>query len=214
MAVEVKICGLTRPEDAAAAVAAGAAYLGVVFAGGPRLVTPAAARRVVRAAGAYPVLGVFGSEPPDEVLRIRDLTGLAGAQLHGAHTAGDAARLRRQGMLVWRVVRIAGEEDLRLVEGAAAEADAVLVEPRVPHADGGAGVALALELALAARARLAGRRMVLAGGLTPETVARAVALVGPDVVDVSSGVELLPGIKDTRKIARFVEAARGASPVA
>ncbi len=214
MAVEVKICGLTRPEDAAAAVAAGAAYLGVVFAGGPRLVTPGSARSVVRAAGPRPVLGVFGSEPPDEVLRIRDLTGLAGAQLHGAHTASDAARLRRQGMLVWRVVRIAGEEDLRLVEGAAAEADAVLVEPRVPHADGGAGVALALELALAARARLAGRRMVLAGGLTPETVARAVALVGPDVVDVSSGVELLPGIKDTRKIARFVEAARGASPVA
>lgn len=214
MAVEVKICGLTRPEDAAAAVSAGATYLGVVFAGGPRLVTPARARAVVGAAGGRPVFGVFGSEPPEEVLRIRDLTGLAGAQLHGAHTADAARRLRRHGMLVWRVVRLAGEEDLRRLKGAAAGADAVLVEPRVPHAAGGAGVALGLDLAVAARARLAGCRMVLAGGLAPETVGRAVALVGPDVVDVSSGVELLPGLKDSRKIARFVEAARGASPVA
>ncbi|HET7599735.1 MAG TPA: hypothetical protein VFK09_05560, partial [Gemmatimonadales bacterium] len=97
---------------------------------------------------------------------------------------------------------------------AAAQGDAVLVEPRAPHADGGAGLALPLAIAAAARARLAGRRMVLAGGLTPETVGAAVGLVAPDVVDVSSGVEIQPGIKDPDKMARFVEAAGGHRPPA
>jgi phosphoribosylanthranilate isomerase len=74
-------------------------------------------------------------------------------------------------------------------------------------------VALPLALALEVRRRIRGR-LVLAGGLRPETVAAAVGLVRPDVVDVSSGVEVLPGIKDSRKIEQFVEAVRGLSPVA
>jgi phosphoribosylanthranilate isomerase len=81
----------------------------------------------------------------------------------------------------------------------------------VPHAAGGSGTPLEASLARDARARLAGP-MVLAGGLTPTTVADAIALVRPDVVDVSSGVERLPGIKDPDQIARFLEAALGHSP--
>jgi phosphoribosylanthranilate isomerase len=87
----------------------------------------------------------------------------------------------------------------------------VLVEPRVPHAEGGSGTPLHLSLARGARARLVGP-MVLAGGLTPATVADAIALVRPEVVDVSSGVERLPGLKDPDQIARFLEAALGHSP--
>ena len=83
----------------------------------------------------------------------------------------------------------------------------------MPHAPGGAGVSLDLAVARVARARLAGTTMVLAGGLTPESVAEAVALVRPEVVDVSSGVEYLPGIKDPDKIARFLEALFGPSPI-
>ncbi|HKU63073.1 MAG TPA: phosphoribosylanthranilate isomerase [Gemmatimonadales bacterium] len=211
MAVRVKICGLTRPEDAAAAAGLGAAYLGVVFAGGPRMATPARAAGIVSAAQGVPVFGVFGSQTAAEVLAIAGQAGLSGAQLHGAHSAETAALLRAAGLRVWRVVRIASADGLELLAESASHADAVLVEPRVPHAEGGSGTPLDLNLARGARARLAGP-MVLAGGLTPTTVAEAIDLVRPEVVDVSSGVERLPGIKDPDQIARFLEAALGHSP--
>jgi phosphoribosylanthranilate isomerase len=212
-AVLVKICGLTRPEDAAAAAAAGAAYLGVVFAEGPRRVSAAAAAEVSAAAAGVPVFGVYGAQPVEEILELSRTARLAGAQLHGAYGSRDAARLRAAGLRVWRVTRIATPIDLDQLAEAAQEADAVLVEPRVPHAAGGSGVSLDLAVAREARQRLAGATMVLAGGLTPQTVAAAVALVRPEVVDVSSGVERLPGIKDPDKIARFLEAVFGHSAI-
>jgi phosphoribosylanthranilate isomerase len=209
----VKICGLTRPSDAAAAVSAGATYLGVVLAGGPRLVTTDQAAAIRGAAGGVPVLGVYGDQPVEHILSVSRGAGLAGAQLHGSHRRQDAARLRAEGLLVWRVVRIAAPGDLDRLAEVSADADAVLVEPRVEHALGGAGVSLDLAVAREARGRLAGVPMVLAGGLVPDSVARAVALVRPEVVDVSSGVEHLPGIKDPEKIARFMEAACGHSAI-
>ena len=212
MAVRAKICGLTRPEDAEAAAAAGAAFLGVVFAGGPRLVGPTTAAQIAAAARGVPVLGVFGDQPEDDILSTVQRAGLAGVQLHGPHSRETAARLRGAGLVVWRVVRIASPADLDRLSDASAHADAVLVEPRVAHAQGGAGVPLDLAVGREARARLAGFPMVLDGGLTPETVGEAVALVRPDVVDVSSGVEHLPGVKDPDKIARFLEAVLGSSP--
>jgi phosphoribosylanthranilate isomerase len=212
VAANVKICGLIRAADGALAAEAGAGYLGVVFAGGPRMATTAQAAAIVAAAPGVPVLGVFSSQTVDEILRIRDQSGLAGAQLHGVYPREAAARLRKEGLLVWRVWRIAEPGDLDLLSEMAEDADALLVEPRVAHADGGTGVSLDLAVAREARGRLAGRTMVLAGGLTPETVRAAVALVGPEVVDVSSGVERLPGIKDPDKIASFLEAVLGHSP--
>jgi phosphoribosylanthranilate isomerase len=209
----VKICGLTRAEDAATAAAAGAAYLGVVFAGGPRRVTAGLAAEVSAAAGGVPVFGVYGDQSVDEILRLTRAAGLAGAQLHGSYLRQDAARLRAEGLQVWRVVRIAAPDDLDALSESLRDADAVLVEPLVAHASGGTGVSLDLAVAREARGRLAGFTMVLAGGLQPETVAAAVALVRPEVVDVSSGVERLPGIKDPRKIARFLEAVFGHSAI-
>lgn len=206
MGAEAKICGITRAGDAAHAAGAGAAYLGIVFATGPRVVGAAAARAIVAAARPLPVIGVFGAQSVPEILAIRDLTGLAGAQLHGDYAPAAAARLRREGLIVWRVARLAGGEDPVLVSGLGQEADAVLVEARVPGVDGGAGRPLGLELARAARARLGGIRMALAGGLTPESVAETVALVRPDIVDVSSGVETEPGIKSPDRVSRFLEA--------
>jgi len=211
--VRVKICGLTRPVDAAAATEAGAAFLGVVFAGGPRLVTPAQAAEVAAAADGVPVFGVYGSQTVEEILRISRAAGLSGAQLHGSYPRAAAARLRTEGLQVWRVVRIATPDGLDALAAAVPDADAVLVESHVPHALGGAGVSLDLAVAREARARLAGTTMVLAGGLTPESVAEAAGLVRPEVVDVSSGVEYLPGIKDPDKIARFLEALFGPSPI-
>ena len=213
MVAKIKVCGIMRPDEAAFAVTAGASYLGVVFAEGPRTVAPDIAREIVAAAGGVAVMGVFVDQPVDEILQICDRAGLSGAQLHGTYSPASAARLRAAGLEVWRVVRIAAPSDLDLLVEAANESDAVLVEPKVAHVRGGAGLPLDLAVAREARSRLAGHPMVLAGGLTPETVSEALALVRPEIVDVSSGVERLPGIKDLDKIARFVEAVFAHSPI-
>jgi len=213
MPAKIKFCGMMQPADAALAADTGAAYLGVVFAGGPRAVTSERARAVVRAAGGVPVFGVFGEQSPEEILQIAGQVGLSGAQLHGAYSGDDASRLRAAGLQVWRVVRIAVPSDLDLLAEASAESEAVLVEPRVSHARGGAGVPLDLAVAREARARLAGHPMALAGGLTAENVLQALDVVRPEIVDVSSGVEQQPGVKDTQKMARFVEAVFAHTPV-
>jgi phosphoribosylanthranilate isomerase len=167
------------------------------------------AAEIVAAARGTPVLGVFSHQPMDEIGRTCDTAGLWGVQLHGPYPTEIAARLRTRGLHVWRVARIAESIDLDQLDEAVPQSDAVLVEQRVPHVEGGSGVPLDLALAREARTRLAGHMMVLAGGLTPNSVSEAVTLVRPDVVDVSSGVERLPGIKDPDKIARFLEAVLG-----
>lgn len=209
MRVEAKICGLTRPADAAVAVEAGASYLGVVFAGGPRKISSAQAREIVVAASGRPVLGVFGRQSADEILRCRTEAGLSGAQLHGAFDLRLATRLRAEGMTVWAVAHLSAIEECDALAGLAPHADAVLVEPRVPGVEGGAGVPLAPELGRRARAVLADGTMVLAGGLRPESVGAAIRAVAPNIVDVSSGVESTPGRKDPAAVRLFLEAVRG-----
>ncbi len=201
------------PHEAASAAGAGASYLGVVFAEGPRTVRSDLAKEIVAAAGDVAVMGVFTDQSVDEILQIRDRARLSGAQLHGTYSPASAARLRAQGLEVWRVVRNAAPSDLDLLGEATGDSDAVLVEPKVPHVKGGSGLPLSLAVAREARSRLPGHLMALAGGLTPETVSEALAVVRPDIVDVSSGVERQPGIKDLEKIARFVEAVRAHSPI-
>lgn len=208
MAVEVKICGLTRPRDAALARSLGASWLGVVLAESPRRVAVPAAREIGAAGEGLPLIGVFVDASPDEILRARDRARLSGAQLHGEYDRVVRERLRHEGLLAWSVARLAAEADLERLGALTDAADAVLVEPRVAGASGGSGVALPESLATAARERLANARMVLAGGLRPDTLEAAIALVRPDVVDVSSGVEQAPGMKDPRLLARFLEIAR------
>jgi phosphoribosylanthranilate isomerase len=220
MPVEVKVCGLRRGSDAAVAIEAGAAYLGVVYAGGPRRVSDAEAGEVVAAAGGRPVLAVWGAPDRDAILRSRDAAKFSGVQLHGGGDATLAAALREAGLIVWRVGRLGGPGDLAALAELMNEADAVLVEPKVPGKDGGAGVPLSLDLATAARRsfpdpRSAVRtpRYALAGGLTPDTVARAIRSVRPDIVDVSSGVESAPGQKDPLLIQRFLDHALADLPL-
>jgi phosphoribosylanthranilate isomerase len=212
VAVKLKICGLMRPSDVTRAVEAGASYLGVVFAGGPRTVTSERVLELVRASAGVPVLGVFAEHGVEAILQISAQTGLRGVQLHGHYSRADAERLRGAGLEVWRVVRIAVPQDLDAVSAAIPGSDAVLVEPMVPHALGGSGMSLDVAIAREARSRLAGHSMVLAGGLTPDSVAEALAAIRPDIVDVSSGVEARPGEKDPNKIARFAEAVFAHSP--
>ena len=210
MAVEAKICGLTRPGDAALAARLGASYLGVVFAESTRQVGQAGARDIVKAGGGVPVVGVFVSHPVDDILRLRDTTGLSAVQLHGSYDAAVRMRLMREKLPVWVVRHIASPDDIELLPEQADGAAVLMVEPQVPGAVGGTGVALDLSLAQAARARVGRTRLALAGGLRPDTLARAIALVSPDIVDVSSGVEAAPGLKDADRLARFLEVARDA----
>lgn len=211
MAVDAKICGITRPEDAAFAAAAGAWRIGVIFAGGPRQVTPSRAAAIVAAGAPVPVLGVFGPRPLATMLQeVRD-AGLAGVQLYGDHPMAVAAALHAQGLEVWRVVPIDGTMDLGVTMNAGArDVSAVLLEAARPGGSGGRGIVIPLDVAREARRHAGAVRVVLAGGLTADSVTRAIEVVEPDAVDVSSGIESSPGVKDHRLMARFLEHVRGA----
>ena len=210
---EIKFCGLTRSEDAAYAGSLGAAYLGVIFAGGPRMLTPARAASVLDGClTAARRVGVFGRARPGEIGEAVRAARLDVIQLHGDPTAADVASARDEsGAEVWAVVRITDTLPPD-IDALFAAADAVLIDARVPGSLGGNGVpveweALQRELAM----KRGGGRVVLAGGLAPENVGRALATLRPDVVDVSSGVESAPGIKDHARMRAFAAAVAGAA---
>lgn len=209
MHVDVKVCGITRPDDAMAAVAAGASYLGVVLGPSPRRVPIEQARRIVKAAGRVPVLGVFGSQQLTSILHVAADIGLRGVQLHASHPREFARRIKDTGLLVWRSVRVITEDALGWVAISREAGSAVLIDIGPMGISGPEGVSLPLYLAREARAQLPGHPMVLSGGLTPANVAGAVALVRPDIVDVSAGVESSPGVMDPARLVAFMEAAVG-----
>lgn len=205
----MKFCGLTRPEDAAAASEAGAAYLGVIFAGGPRRLDAARARAVLDGgAGIARRVGVFGAQSAEEILRDADAAGLEIIQLHGDPDA-DALRSIRalSGRVLWAVVRLTpGESIPARVAELLDVADALVLDAYVPGRLGGTGVALDWAALGVERLVRFGARIVLAGGLTPRNVVAAIASVRPHVVDVSSGVESGPGIKDHALLREFARA--------
>lgn len=208
--VRVKFCGLTRPEDAREAVALGASFVGAVFAGGPRLVTPARARELFEGAGTPAErVGVFGADSPDEIDEVARESGVDIIQLHGDPRAADVRALRaRFAGRIWAAARSDGSLLPEWAEELFQEADAVLLDARAPGALGGTG--LTLEWSALARSveELRGSTpVVLAGGLRPENVAEAIRMLSPDVVDVSSGVESAPGVKDHARMRAFIEAA-------
>jgi phosphoribosylanthranilate isomerase len=210
--VEVKICGLTRAVDAELADAAGAAYLGVIFAGGPRERSPFEARATLSGRRARKV-GVFATQSVAEIGDISSTVGLDVVQVHGASDPDRIQALRAAtGLEIWAVVRtpdgVLGDD----AEALADAADALVVDALVPGRLGGTGVSLPWgTLGESLDAMESGHRIVLAGGLTPENVTEAISYVSPMVVDVSSGVESAPGIKDHARIRAFVAAVRGLS---
>ena len=210
----VKICGLTRPEDAAWAEACGATYLGVILAGGPRLVTVPKAREVLGPSRlTIRRVAVFGDQTRDVIARTAEALTLDVIQLHGASTADDVAWLQRvSGCRIWPVVRI-GTDGLPAVDELAAAAGALVLDTLVPGQLGGTGVPLAWDALVAPlaalRNRVSGLQVVVAGGLTPVNVSHAARLLVPACVDVSSGVEAAPGVKDPARVHAFVRAAAG-----
>lgn len=212
---EVKFCGLTRPDDARCAAELGAAYLGVVFAGGPRKLDARTARAVLDGAsgvGHARRVGVFGAQSAAEIARVAHDARLDVLQLHGASSTAMVDQLR--GLFdgqVWRVVRVRGADVESALLGAANGVDALVVDALVDGALGGTGVSVDWEQLAAALQRIPRpARLILAGGLRPDNVSAAIALVAPDVVDVSSGVESSVGIKDESLMRAFaLAAARG-----
>lgn len=214
MPPDIKFCGVTRPEDAAQAAALAAGYVGFVFAPGPRRVTPEEARRAGDATTGTGVrrVGVFAGMTAGEVLRIVDVARLDVVQLHGQGEISMLAALReRTSAQVWTVVHVGADgidaESLRR----AGEGDGVLLEPHVEGKLGGTGRAFEWAQGTAALAPLRGRiPVILAGGLRPDNVSRAIAILAPDIVDVSSGVECSPGVKDHVRMREFVDAVHSA----
>ena len=211
MATDIKICGLTRSIDAEYADAAGVEYLGVIFAGGPRERTPAQSRDTLAGRRARKV-GVFAAQTEDVVAAFVEMAGLDVVQLHGAVDAERVERVRAAtGKEVWAVVRTADGLLPESVDELADAADALLIDAHVPGQLGGSGVRVPWDrLGESLDALDYHPRIVLAGGLTPENVAEAIDLVAPNVVDISSGVESAPGIKDHARLRAFVASVRSA----
>ncbi len=218
MSAGAKICGLVRPTDAAAATLAGARYVGAILAGGPRRVSPEAARIVFAQAGTAIRVVVVGHEPVDDIVRNAMAAGADIVQLHGDPSPAMVLDLReRWPGGIWAALRVPPQAfDASRAAELFAVADGVVLDALVPGTLGGTGVsldwrALVTPLRRVREASESRALLILAGGLTPENVATGIRLLAPDVVDVSSGVESAPGIKDHAKLQRFIAAARGDS---
>jgi phosphoribosylanthranilate isomerase len=202
--IRVKVCGVTSAEQAIACAEAGVDAIGVNFiAASPRRIDEGTARAIVAAVGERTlVVAVVAGMGVEAMRALARRTGVGCLQLHGDESADDVAAMLPH---AYKAVRVAGPEDVAVAE--AMPGEYVLVDAKVPGALGGTGHAFdwALVVRLATR-----RRLVLAGGLTPGNVAAAVRLVRPWCVDVASGVESAPGVKDVAKVNAFVAAARGA----
>ena len=197
----VKICGITSEDDALLAVAMGADALSFVFAPSSRQVAAGHVRDIVRRLPPEILtIGVFRDEAPQRVVEQVQAAGLAGAQLHGHETPEDARWVRSRVQFLIQAFP-AGAEALRHADDWGA--DVILVDSPTP----GSGQIFDWSLAEGAPS---GRRIMLAGGLTPDNVADAIATVRPWGVDVSTGVESTPGHKDPRKLRAFIAAAKAA----
>jgi phosphoribosylanthranilate isomerase len=202
-AVRVKVCGITSPEDALLAAEAGASAIGLIFwPSSPRFVDRAMARRIVEALPSFVLrVGVFVDQSLDMLTRTSDDVGLDIIQLHGKERPEMVACLPRR---VLKAIRVGTESVLEEVQQY--ESAAILLDTKDEQRPGGTGQSFDWRLAQQVRAKVP--FLVLAGGLTPENVAAAIKSVGPDAVDVSSGVESSPGKKDPVKLKGFMEAVR------
>jgi phosphoribosylanthranilate isomerase len=194
----VKICGITRLEDARAATAAGASAIGFIFwEGSPRFIDPDRAKAIASAVpSSMSTVGVFVNTSAAQINAVADAVGLQMIQLHGDETPADAAAVRRP------IIKAIGSFDDALVDQWPEDVT-LLVDAQDPVRRGGTGRPADWERAAALARR---RRVLLAGGLSAENVAEAIRAVRPFGIDVSSGVERSPGIKDHERLAALFQA--------
>jgi phosphoribosylanthranilate isomerase len=203
--IQVKVCGLTDPQQAAACADLGADAVGLIFyPPSPRYVEPSKAAAIAAALrGKAAAVGVFVNVATEEILAGAERCGLTAVQLHGNESPEQVVQLKRAGVRVIKALFL--EKDPRFARTAAYTADAFLLECGLGKLPGGN----ARRWDWSQAAGLAQVPTILAGGLDPDNVARAVSLARPDAVDVSSGVEAAPGCKDLKKVEAFIAAVRG-----
>ena len=207
--IRIKICGISRREDALLAVQLGATALGFVFwSKSPRAVTADQVREITDGIPALVArVGVFVNQDQREVVDCARRAGLTGIQLHGDE---NAASYTGEGLPVIKALPVSQGFSLSAVEDVPRRVT-VLLDAHDPVRRGGTGRTIEWTVAAAA-ARL--RPIILSGGLTPENVTRAAAEVRPYAVDVSSGVESAPGVKDNEKLRAFFAALESPDRVA
>jgi phosphoribosylanthranilate isomerase len=210
VAPKIKFCGLTSLEDAQLAVAAGAWAIGLIFwPHSPRrcsLDAAASISAVLRRR--VEIAGVFVNPTLDELAGVADAVGLTMLQLHGDEGPVFCAEAaRRTGCKVMKAARVRSGADIQSLSPF--HTDYHLLDSYAPGVPGGTGETFAWEIARAHRGPVP---VVLSGGLTAENVAEAIAVVQPFAVDVASGVERAPGVKDPAKLEAFAAAVRSAAP--
>ena len=199
----VKICGTTSEEDALLAVAMGADAVGFIFAPSPRQIAPALAGDIAkRLPPEVLTVGVFRDHSPQRVVEIMEQTGLRAAQLHGRETPEQTVWVRRR---IRTVIKVFSAGDAAVADAASYGADVVMLDSAKT---GSTGQVFDWRLAEGVPA---GQRLLLAGGLSPDNVAEAIAQVNPWGVDAASGIEREPGKKDPRKLRAFIAAAKAAA---
>ena len=206
MSVKVKICGITSVADATVVAAAGADMIGLMFyEQSPRHITLPQAVEISRALSPFILrVGVFVNPAADVVLRAINECGLNLLQFHGDESSEFCTQF---GVMSVKALRVRDAESLSALEKY--DTDAFLLDAFSKSGLGGTGEKFNWDLAVAAQKF--NKPIFLAGGLTPENVAAAVSQVRPFAVDVSSGVESAPGVKDPKKVRDFITAARAAS---
>ena len=211
MAPLIKICGINSATALDAALAARADHVGLVFfAPSPRnLSLNEAARLGAQAAGRIGKVGLFVDADDRTIAEAVEAAGLDALQLHGHETPVQAARLRSQhGLPVWKALAVTQRDDLRGMADYSGAADLILFDAKTPEGSalpGGSGLVFDWTLLSGYRGSVV---WGLAGGLSPDNVGEALRITQAPLVDVSSGVESAPGVKDVDRIAAFCKAAR------
>jgi phosphoribosylanthranilate isomerase len=209
---KIKFCAITAPEDAQRAAAAGAWAIGLIFwPGSPRACRQEVAGEIAQdMKRRLEVVGVFVNPTLDQIATTADAVGLTMLQLHGDEGPVFCAEAaRRTGCKVIKAVRVRSRADIQAVS--AFHTDFHLLDSHVPGRRGGTGETFAWELA---RPRSKAVPVILSGGLTPENVGDAIVATHPFAVDVASGVERSPGVKDPDKLVAFADAVRASATLA
>ncbi|MGJ8559720.1 MAG: phosphoribosylanthranilate isomerase [Litorimonas sp.] len=208
MKTRVKICGLTRAQDVASAEKVGADFLGFIVEAPSR-------RKLTLANAATLIVGVRAKtvavtvDPDDALVDGIKTAGFTHIQLHGSETLARTAKIASRGLCVIKAMPVATADDVKLATEYSGAADLLLFDAKPPKGEiqrGGHGLSFDWSIL---RTAPTPKNFILAGGLTPDNVLEAATLTRASIMDVSSGVEASPGIKDAKLMTAFMEQLRG-----
>ena len=212
--MKVKICGVTRVEDAVVAAHAGTDYVGAILSSGFGRSVPLENAVAYRGETGLPIVGVTVDESLEDLVRIGTRAELSVLQLHGTESAELVGAVGAEGpWQVWKALRVRTAEEIeQAIATYSPVADGLLLDGWHPEHRGGSGVRFPWDLLSPLRGRFPdGLSFIAAGGLTADNVGEAIRHMRPDVVDVSSGVEIAHGVKEPGRVRSFVRGARSAA---